>query len=288
MKLSEFISLIPEFALLSKTPSKLVPYFALFIEMDDPNAFVAAGAIDRLFDDARVRKPSNTSDVIRKSKCFVRTAGGYRLSHESRERCMEKIPIGNGPSPTVQKKEVEPAHMAQSTISSKDIFVVYGRDERLRSDFFSFLRTLGLNPLQFDQMAHLTGSASPTTWQVIKTGFAHAQACVVLFSPDEHVKLREDLQGDDDSDEDGMQSRPNVLVEAGMALALHPDRTVLVKVGKVREISDLAGMQYVKLTNEAARRNRLISKLETAGCPITRHGDDWLNTGDFAADRFGR
>jgi predicted nucleotide-binding protein len=166
--------------------------------------------------------------------------------------------------------------------------VAVGRDHRLRRDLFSFLRAVGLYPLEFDEMAHLTGSTSASTWQVIQAGFERTQACVVLFSPDEHVRLRQDLMGGDDPEEGEMQPRPNVLVEAGMALALHPKRTIIVKVGDVRDVSDLDGMQYVRLTQSADSRNRLLGKLRLAGCDVKTHGSDWLNMGNFAPDAIGR
>jgi hypothetical protein len=31
----------------------------------------------------------------------------------------------------------------------KKVFVVHGRDEKLRSDMFGFLRALGLNPIEW-------------------------------------------------------------------------------------------------------------------------------------------
>jgi predicted nucleotide-binding protein len=280
--LSEFITQIPSFTSLSRTPTKLVPYFALFLELENPEAIIAPAALERLFDDARVRRPANTSDVIRKSKSFVRVkGGGYRLAHEARKNLAAALDVGE---PTSDGNAAPP----HAEVSEQDVFVVYGRDHRLRRDLFAFLRAVGLNPLEFDEMAHLTGSTSASTWQVIQAGFARAQACVVLFSPDEHVRLREDLRGDDDLENGEMQPRPNVLVEAGMALALHPKRTIIVKVGHVRDVSDLDGMQYVRLTQSADSRNRLISKLKLAGCDVKTHGDDWLNVGNFEPDAVGR
>jgi predicted nucleotide-binding protein len=286
MSLADFIKQVPEFGMLSGSPSKLVPHFALFIELQDSQAVITPGDINALFDESRVRRPANTSDVMRKSSAFVRVkGGGYRLGHSAREILLsslheQQVDRGNHVSPAGRLVS-PPDGVAAQAGSKHDVFVVYGRDHRLRRDLFSFLRSVGVNPLEFEEMSHLTGSTSPSTWEVIQAGFARAQACVVLFSPDELVTLREELRESDDSDVPQYQSRANVLVEAGMALALHPKRTIIVKVGHVREVSDLDGIQYVNLTGSAESRNKLVGKLQLAGCEIKTHGEDWLNVGNF-------
>ena len=146
---------------------------------------------------------------------------------------------------------------------------------------FSFLRALGLNPLEFEEMVHQTGSASPFTLEVIETAFRNAQACIVLMSPDEIVRLRPELRGPGDSKSSEYQPRPNVLIEAGMAVALQPKRTIIVKIGTVRSISDFDGKQYVSFTGAAESRNKLLGKLRLAECEVQSHGDDWLTAGKF-------
>ena len=73
-----------------------------------------------------------------------------------------------------------------------------------------------------------------------------------------------------------MQARPNVLFEAGTALATHPTQTVLVVLGDRELPSDLSGRHYVRLSGVAALRD-LAQRLEDAGCPVDRTGDHWLD-----------
>jgi predicted nucleotide-binding protein len=288
MTLSEFMRKIPDFEQLAWPPTQLIPYFAYFLELDDASRTIQPRDVNSVFDEARVRRPGNTPAAMSASKGFVKVkGGGYRLEHRTREHLKASL-LDESTTEESASAKIRPADLVMTdSVDKRVVFVVYGRDHRLRRDLFSLLRSMGLNPLEFDAMAHLTGSTSPSTWDVIQAGFAHAQACVVLFSPDELVTLRADLRSADDSDDDEFQSRPNVLLEAGMALALQPKRTIIVKVGKVRSVSDLDGIQYVNLTGSSESRNKLLNKLKLAGCDAKTHGDDWLNVGEFKVDLTG-
>ena len=73
------------------------------------------------------------------------------------------------------------------------------------------------------------------------------------------------------------QPRPNVLFEAGMAFAIHPDRTILVELGKLRPFSDVAGRATIKIDDSSARLEELASCLEGAGCKVERQ-PGWMDT----------
>jgi hypothetical protein len=66
-----------------------------------------------------------------------------------------------------------------------------------------------------------------------------------------------------------------------MAFATHPDRTVIVQLGNVREFSDVAGRHVVHMSNEFAKRQELATKLTNAGCDVDTSGADWVKAGDF-------
>jgi predicted nucleotide-binding protein len=111
------------------------------------------------------------------------------------------------------------------------------------------------------------------------------QAVVVLFSPDEIAYLKEQFWSASDKQSDGKaagQARPNVLFEAGLALGAHPEKTVIVQVGKVRPFSDIAGKHLVKLTNDTGKRNDLANRLAKIGCAVNKIGNDWMTAGTFA------
>jgi hypothetical protein len=79
----------------------------------------------------------------------------------------------------------------------------------------------------------------------------------------------------------GFQSRPNVLFEAGMALAYQPDRTVLVEIGSLRPFSDIGGRHTIRMDNSVKKRQELAQRLQAAGCPANLTGTDWHESGDM-------
>lgn len=171
---------------------------------------------------------------------------------------------------------------------TRRVFVVHGRDAALRESLFEFLRSVGLEPIEWSEAIRLTGRASPYIGEVLDVAFTYAQAIVVLLSPDDEVRLSAELQrGDDPAAERKfmMQPRPNVLFEAGMGFGRNPDRTILVEVGNVKAFSDIAGRHVVRLRNEESRRRDLADRLITAGCAVRLEGEDWKRVGDFAVTR---
>ena len=171
---------------------------------------------------------------------------------------------------------------------TRKVFVVHGRDERLRRDFFAFLRSLGLTPIEWSEAVQMTGKGSPYIGEVLDVAFNKAQAVVVLLTPDDEVRLLPELSTPADPLEEReyrFQARPNVLFEAGMAFGRNPERTVLIEVGDPKRFSDVAGRHAVRLTNDPGERQEVANRLRTAGCLVSTVGRDWFTAGDFSAPR---
>jgi hypothetical protein len=165
----------------------------------------------------------------------------------------------------------------------KNVFVVHGRNDAARQATFTFLRAIGLNPIEWDTAIRATGSGSPYIGQALDAAFNMAQAVVVLMTPDDVAYLLPEYasSGDDPETKPTPQARPNVLFEAGMAMGRHPERTILVELGSLRPFSDVGGRHVIRLDNSAEKRNALAQRLKNAGCEVTTAGSDWLNAGDF-------
>jgi predicted nucleotide-binding protein len=166
----------------------------------------------------------------------------------------------------------------------RKVFVVHGRDDQARTGLFRFLRSLGLQPMEWTELVASTGRGAPYVGEVLDAGFAQAQAVVVMFTPDDQACLRPHLRQSIEpafETRPTPQARPNVIFEAGMALGFCPDRTILVELGHLRPFSDLAGRHTVRLDNSTRKRQELANRLNTAGCAVNLGGVDWQTEGDL-------
>jgi hypothetical protein len=106
------------------------------------------------------------------------------------------------------------------------------------------------------------------------------------MTPEDVVRLHPELHGPPEAPPESgwsLQARPNVLLELGMALVTHPDRTLIVVVGEQRPVSDIGGRNFVRMSGAPAFRAKVANRLRLAGCPVDTTAQDWLSAGDFAA-----
>lgn len=208
---------------------------------------------------------------------------GLRELHDAIHAELGRLPWLESP-----KDEMRRPSKTEETESTnrKTVFVVHGRDENLRRAMFDFLRSIGLNPLEWTQAIVATKKPSPYIGDILNTAFGLAQAIVVLISGDDESRLLKKFIEDTDPDyekELTPQPRPNVLFEAGMAMGRSQERTVLVQIGKVRPWSDIAGRHITYLDNSPEKRSEFVAKLQAAGCDANTSGQDWYTTGDFGS-----
>ena len=172
------------------------------------------------------------------------------------------------------------------------VFVIHGRNDRIRDGVFAFLRAIGLNPREWSVLLSNSGSGAPYIGDILERAFAEARAVVAVLTPDDLTYLRCDLQGPHDPGYEKTptgQARPNVLFEMGMAFGREPKRTVIVTVGTLRPFSDASGLFVVRLGNDSSSRTQLANLLQACECAVDRTGTDWLNstTIDFSATGVG-
>ena len=149
---------------------------------------------------------------------------------------------------------------------------------------FEFLRSIDLHPIEWSEAITGTGKPTPSIPEILRAAFDRAGAVVVLLTPDDNAVLRQRYWKEGDSDGERQpsgQARPNVLFEAGMAMAFKPERTVLVQFSTLRPFSDIAGLHVVRFRDDSQTRQDIASRLETAGCPVNLTGTDWHTAGDF-------
>lgn len=184
----------------------------------------------------------------------------------------------------IEKSEnhLEPKDNMQ--VDPKKVFVVHGRNNEARKAMVIFLRSIGLHPISWTEAVKATGKASPYVGDILDAGFSIAQAAVILFTPDDEARLLEEFRYPDDEEfETNLtpQARQNVIYEAGMAMGMFPERTVIIEFGRLRPISDIIGRHVIRMNNSVSRRQELANRLQIAGCNVNLMNSEWHSDGDF-------
>lgn len=200
------------------------------------------------------------------------TESGYTLPDG---RDVDDLRASNGALENERSAVSKPVTAIQSPdtpIENRDpakIFIVHGRDARPLVALRTYLLFLGLHDISWSEAVKLTGEPQPHTYDIVRAGMLHASATIVIFSPDDLARVKDEFSetGDPDRTPQG-QARPNVLLEAGMSFAMAPERTIFVKSGPSREISDIAGFNWIKLDGKWDSRLDLKYRLETAGASV--------------------
>jgi predicted nucleotide-binding protein len=189
------------------------------------------------------------------------------------------------PRPASRGRRDEEAGASPLPDTARRVFVVYGRDSTLTTRFFDLLRAVDLRPMEWETLVQATGRAAPSLAEVVARAPHLAQATLVLLSPDDIVELHSDLALAGDAPHErakGAQARPNVLFELGMALMAYPDKTVIVEIGDLRPLSDLAGINVIRFDGSATAIKKVLSRLKLAGCAVDYSAQDWLDPDRFA------
>jgi hypothetical protein len=80
----------------------------------------------------------------------------------------------------------------------KTVFVIHGRDDKLRKSLFDFLKALKLEPVEFSRAVNKAVKAgkggSPYVGDVVRRGLNDADGVVALLSPDDVAQLKKQFQ----------------------------------------------------------------------------------------------
>jgi len=177
-----------------------------------------------------------------------------------------------------------PVHPARSSSSKRYVFVVRGRDQAAYEALAAFLMALDLRIVTWEDAARGAGGGTPHTLDIVRAGIDMANAVVVLMTPDDlgHVKPQFLDPRDHPSEANATgQARQNVVFEAGWAMALDQKKVVLVRVGDVRPLSDIDGLNYVWLTGDISSRRSLMSRLKACDLDLEADDDRWRTAGAF-------
>lgn len=170
----------------------------------------------------------------------------------------------------------------------RKVFLVHGRNAAAESAMREFLYALDLNVIGWTDAANearVKVNRQPYTLEVVAAGLQAARAVVVLFTPDDLVRLDPRVSRSQETELAG-QARPNVVLEAGMILGMAEHKALFVRIGDQRPITDIEGINFVSIDVEDPRRGRedLASRLRQGlKMPVTERYSRWIDTGDFRA-----
>ena len=202
---------------------------------------------------------------------------------EMRGHTVTQTQIDEAPPQAASAPVARESTRAVAPTKNNTLFVVHGRDAKLNEDMFGLLRALGLNPIEWSKAVAKTRGNNPDVDKIIAGQMKSVQGIVVMISPDEQAKLKAKFSdpGEPSERQFGDQARPNVLFEAGWAFGAYPSKTLLVRVGKTRPISDLGGKHIMKLSNSAASRKEFAQRLEKMKFKVDTEGTSWLTEFNF-------
>jgi predicted nucleotide-binding protein len=199
------------------------------------------------------------------------------------------VPVAVDASPVPPPRSIARKSKATRIQKTKEntVFVVHGRDIKLRDAMYQFLGALGLKPQEWGHAIRAVRrrGGNPYVNDAVAKIMEEAQAVVVLLSPDDEAKLKDQFVTRHERQSEGKlrgQARQNVIFETGVAIGAHHKKTVMVRVGDVKPFTDVGGMHIPNFSGDDKSRHDLANRLEDLGCKINRDGDHWLRTGDFA------
>lgn len=163
------------------------------------------------------------------------------------------------------------------------VMIVHGRNTAALNALRAFLQSLGLQPILWEDAIEETGEGSPHNLNAVMAAMSLAQAVVILFTAEDEARLLPAFREATDDEDLVGQPRPNVLVEAGLAMGLGRERTILTRLGPIRGASDLDGLNAINIGNGTGPRTALRRRLETAGCRVNDRTDylEVAVAGDF-------
>jgi predicted nucleotide-binding protein len=167
-----------------------------------------------------------------------------------------------------------PARRAEP--DSARVFVIHRYGDPAHTALTAFLRSLGLEPLDWSSLITPGENWRARMMDVLRSAVETSSAVIALLTPDEAEDAHADVSP--------QRPSPNVLLELGLALGLASTKTIVVAAGRVDLPSDLAGVHVIQLSNATAGREALRTRLRLLGCPLTDNHLDWLDpavAGDF-------
>lgn len=174
----------------------------------------------------------------------------------------------------------------EDDLKANRIFLIHGRNKKMKKSIRDFLTCLNIDIVEWEDGVSKTEKPHPFNHEIIEAAFKLAEVLLILFTPDDLVKLKEEFWNPNEREYEKTlqgQARPNVIYEAGLAMGMKSKNTVLVEFGNLRHFSDIEGFNVIRLNNSESTRDALINRLNIAGMHIklSTRSRKWKTVGDF-------
>ena len=131
--------------------------------------------------------------------------------------------------------------------------------------------------MEWMEVIRASGETSPYLSQAIMKSIEEAGAVVVIMTPEEDAQLNEKFWSEDGDDKIYKQPRPNVIFEAGLALGMKENKTIILQFGELRIFSDILGKHVTKYRGKDKENDfklDLLEKLKIAGCQCEARSEE--------------
>ena len=150
----------------------------------------------------------------------------------------------------------------------KTVCVASAPRDGVRRVMGGFLSSLGLIPVHFDQRTSWTSGASPPAEQELKAIFRETQAFIVVLTPDwKVVPVDSSTQPGVQEPEVCFQPDSRVILAAGMAHVIDPQRVIAIRIGDIGH-SNALYERSIRLDDTPETQNAVIARLKDVGCRV--------------------
>ncbi len=153
-------------------------------------------------------------------------------------------------------------HPPSIIVESTHVFVIQGKDKKVSESMLSFLRAIGLQPVEKATFIRQMNAKSPDFIDTLRKAFDIVQVVIILL-------IGEDTE---------------TILKAGIALGINRDKTLLIKIGSLISGLYMDSTHFngcFEMDNSPESRLQLAQKLKDFGCNTNTQGDSWISIGNF-------
>lgn len=175
-----------------------------------------------------------------------------------------------------------------ATANKNSVFLVYGRNSKMKKAMENILNALSLSVITYDN----SNANTRATYDAVKDGISRTALSIVLLTGDDEGRCRKAFRTQNDKNvihemRYTRQPRLNVVFEAGYSFAYRENKNViLITVDGVRLFSDLDGINKILIQTDRGNissesnikfKKELVKNLTNCGCDLAENAIDIIS-----------